>query len=66
MPESVNCWAWPRRPAILLDVVALLRQDEGDARAAAAGSAGAADAVDVVVVAVRRVEVDHVRDVVHV
>ena len=48
------------------DVAALLRQDERDAGAAAARAAGAADAVDVVVVALRRIEVDHVRDVVDV
>src|SRR6478736_216466 len=48
------------------DVRLLLGEDEGDAGAAAAGAAGAADAVHVVLVAVRRVEVDHVRDVVDV
>src|SRR4051812_34988252 len=44
----------------------LLRQDEGDRLAAAPGAAGAARAVDVVLVLLRRVEVDHVRDVVEV
>src|SRR6476646_5488339 len=48
------------------DVRLLLGEDEGDAGAAAAGAAGAADAMHVVLVAVRRVEVDHVRDVVDV
>src|SRR4029077_998368 len=48
------------------DVVLLLGQDEGHAVAAAAGTSRAADAVHVVVVALRRIEVDHVRDVVDV
>ncbi len=52
-----------REPA---DVRPLLGQHERDAVAAAARAAGAADAVHVVVVALRRVEVDHVRDVVDV
>src|SRR3954447_14104406 len=50
----------------LPDVGLLLGEHERDAGAAAAGAAGAADAVHVVLVAVRRVEVDHVRDVVDV
>src|SRR5439155_3268356 len=44
----------------------LVREDEGDRRSAAAGPARAAGAVDVALVLVRRVEVDHVRDVVEV
>src|SRR5205085_7696242 len=44
----------------------LVGQDERDRRAAAAGPAGAAGAVDVALVLVRRIEVDHVRDVVEV
>src|SRR5207248_6078067 len=44
----------------------LVGEDEGDRRAAAAGPACAAGAVDVALVLVRRVEVDHVRDVVEV
>ena len=45
------------------DVGLLLRRDEGDPVPAAPGAARAADAVDVALVVLRRVEVDHVRDV---
>src|SRR5215218_11009039 len=50
----------------LTDVRLLLGQHEGDAGTAAPRPARAADAMDVVLVAVRRVEVDHVGDVVDV
>ena len=50
----------------LADVGLLLGEDEGDARAAPAGPAGAADAMHVVLIRPRRVEVDHVRDVVDI
>src|SRR4051812_41954724 len=50
----------------LADVGLLLGEDEGDAGTAAPGAACAADAVHVVLVAVRRIEVDHVGDVVDV
>ena len=53
----------PRHPA---DVRLLLGQHERDAGAAAAGAAGAADPVGVGARLFRRVEVDHVRDVVDV
>ena len=65
-PEATNRSAWPRRSARRPTSSLLLGQHEGDAVAAAARAAGAADAVHVVVVALRRVEVDHVRDVVDV
>jgi len=48
------------------DVGLLLRQDEGHAGPAPAGAPRAADAVDVVVVRPRRIEVDHMRDVIDV
>ena len=61
-----ECVAVTEAAGELGDVRLLLGEDEGDAGAAAAGAAGAADAMHVVLVAVRRVEVDHVRDVVDV
>ncbi len=48
------------------DVGALLGKHERDARSAPPGSAGTADAMDIVVVAMRRIEVDHMRDVIDV
>src|SRR3569832_607537 len=51
---------------VAADVVLLVGEHEGDAVAAAAGTAGAADAVHVALVVLRRIEVDHVRDVLQV
>src|SRR5579862_8315116 len=52
-----------RKPAHLEP---LLREDERDAGSGATGAAGPPDAVNVVVVAPRRIEVDHVRDLIDV
>src|SRR6266550_52197 len=53
-------------PSVAARLGLLIGEDEGDRRAAAARSAGAAGAVNVPLVLVRRVEIDHVRDVVEV
>src|SRR3712207_465884 len=58
--------AEPQRLRDPLDVAPLLAGEERDPDAGAPGAAGAPDAVDVGVAAVRRVEVDDVRDVVDV
>ena len=65
-PDAANCSPWPRRTARRPTSFRCSGRTKRDAVAVAACAAGAADAMDVVVVALRRVEVDHVRDVVDV